>query len=100
MKKKKEGRRWGNRSAILCITMVVVLLLVDLAVQSHALREKNAAYAEQEARLEKQLAAEQKRTEEINGLEEYMKTDEYIEKVARDKLGLIYPDEILIKPEN
>ena len=29
-----------------------------------------------------------------------MKTDEYIEKVARDKLGLIYPDEILIKPEN
>ena len=38
--------------------------------------------------------------EEINGLEEYMKTDEYIEKVARDKLGLIYPDEILIKPEN
>ena len=28
-----------------------------------------------------------------------MKTDEYVEGVARDKLGLVYPDEILLKPE-
>jgi cell division protein DivIC len=27
-----------------------------------------------------------------------MKTDEYIEDVAKSKLGLVYPDEIVIKP--
>ena len=27
-----------------------------------------------------------------------MKTKQYIEDVAKDKLGLVYPDEIVIKP--
>ena len=31
--------------------------------------------------------------------EEYMKTDEYVEDVARSQLGLVYPDEIVIKPK-
>ena len=29
----------------------------------------------------------------------YMQTDEYVEDVARSQLGLIYPDEIVVKPE-
>lgn len=97
-RRKKRGRR-GNRSAMLCITAVVAVLLVSLTIQSHSLMAKNAAYEEQEAKLEKQLEDEKQRTEEIDGLETYMQTDEYIEKIARDKLGLVYPDEILIKPE-
>ena len=28
-----------------------------------------------------------------------MKTDEYVEDVARSQLGLVYPDEIVIKPK-
>lgn len=97
-KQNKRGRR-GNRGAMLGITAVVIVLLVSLTVQSHSLMAKNAAYEEQEAKLTEQLEDEKKRTEEINGLQEYMQTDEYVEKIARDKLGLVYPDEILIKPE-
>lgn len=97
-KRKKRGRR-GNCGAMLCITAIVAVLLVSLTVQSQSLTAKNAAYEEQEAKLEQQLEDEKKRTEEIEGLEAYMQTDEYVEKIARDKLGLVYPDEILIKPE-
>lgn len=100
MRRRKRRGRWGNRSAVLSITAVVTVLLISLTIQSHSLMVKNAAYEEQEVKLTKQLADENKRTEEINGLQEYMQTDEYVEKVARDKLGLVYPDEILIKPEN
>lgn len=96
-RRKRRGKR-GNRSAMLCITAVVTVLLVSLTVQSHSLTVKNAAFEEQEARLARQLEDEKKRTEEIDGLQEYMQTDEYVEKIARDKLGLVYPDEILIKP--
>ena len=32
-------------------------------------------------------------------LEAYMQTDEYAEQVAKDKLGLVYEDEIIFKPE-
>lgn len=85
---------------MLSITAVVAVLLVSLTIQSHSLTVKNAAYEEQEARLTKQIEEENRRTEEISGLQEYMQTDAYVEKIARDKLGLVYPDEILIKPEN
>jgi len=30
--------------------------------------------------------------------EQYMQTKQYIEDVAKDKLGLVYPDEIVIRP--
>ena len=36
---------------------------------------------------------------ELEEKEEYMKTDEYVEDVARSQLGLVYPDEIVIKPK-
>ena len=39
------------------------------------------------------------RTQEIKDLEAYMQTDEYAEQVAKDKLGLVYEDEIIFKPE-
>ena len=31
--------------------------------------------------------------------EEYMKTKKYVEEVARNQLGLVYPDEIVIRPK-
>ena len=39
------------------------------------------------------------RTEEIEEMRRYMQTDRYVEEVARDKLGLVYPDEVIFKPE-
>lgn len=99
MKKRRKNRN-SNRGAMICISAVVTVLLVSLTIQSHSLTEKNAAYAEQEAMLTKQLEEENQRTGEIESLREHMQTNEYVEKVARDKLGLVYQDEILIKPEN
>lgn len=99
MRKRRGRRRGANRGAMLGISAVVAVLLVSLTFQSRSLMAKISAYEQKEAELEQQLEAEMKRTEEISGLEEYMKTDEYVEKIARDKLGLVYPDEILIKPE-
>ena len=44
-------------------------------------------------------ASEQARSEEISAYEVYVKTDECIEQIARDRLGLAYPNEIILKPE-
>ena len=46
-----------------------------------------------------QIESEQQRTEEIEAMEEYKNTKEYVEEIAKDKLGLVYDDEILFKPE-
>ena len=44
-----------------------------------------------------QYARETERTEEIKNLEEYMNTTQYIEDVAKNKLGLVYDNEIIFK---
>ena len=36
---------------------------------------------------------------ELKEKEDYVKTDEYIEEMAR-KMGLVYPDEVIFKPED
>lgn len=48
--------------------------------------------------LQEEIQSEKERQKEIDSLEEYVKTDEYIKEVAREKLGLIDPNEIIFKP--
>ena len=88
-----------HRLSILLISCVIVILGVTLSVASISLHKKNREYKVQEAELEKQLEEEELRAEEIQELEEYVGTDKYIEDVAKEKLGLLYPNEILFEAE-
>lgn len=103
-RKKKRGIRIQNpvlqhRISVVSISCVTALLTVILSVGSISLRAKNEDYMAQEAELEKQLQQEAERAAEIAELEDYVGTDEYIEDVAKEKLGLINPNEILFKAE-
>ena len=92
-------RMLEHRLSVLLIICVIVVLGVTLSVGSISLHKKNKAYKAQEEELQKQLEEEELRAEEIDELEEYVGTDEYIEDVAKDKLGLVYPNEILFEAE-
>ncbi|MDY3919262.1 MAG: septum formation initiator family protein [Candidatus Limivivens sp.] len=98
MKRRKRKLRESNRLGMLCISLIVCVLLICLSVQSRGLAMKNQAYEEQIAQLHAQIEAETERAKEIEDLEAYMLTDEYIEDVARDKLGLVYEGETIFKP--
>ncbi len=88
-----------HRLSILSISCVIVVLAVTLSVASISLHKKNQNYKAQEIELEQQLEDEKARADEIDELEEYVGTDEYIEDVAKEKLGLVYPNEILFEAE-
>ena len=45
--------------------------------------------------LQAQKAYEQKRGEEIDNMKQNVNSDEYIEKIAREKLGMVRKDEII-----
>ena len=47
-----------------------------------------------------ELKVEEAKQEQANldAQEKYMLTNEYIEDVAKDKLGLVKPDELVIRP--
>lgn len=88
-----------HRLSVLSICCVIAVLAVTLSVASISLHKKNENYKEQEAELSKQLEAEEERAEEIDELEDYVGTDKYVEDVAKDKLGLARPNEILFEAE-
>lgn len=96
--RRRRRRRNSNRRGMVCISAIVGVLLITLAFQSRKLEAKNVLYTQQLAQVNDQLASEKERTQEIENMEEYMKTDEYVEDVARDKLGLVYEGETVFKP--
>ena len=96
-KRRRPSR--SNRRGMVAIAAVVMVLLVGLLVQSQKLSAQNVKYAEKKANLEQQIKDEEMRADDIENMKDYIDSPEYIEKIARDKLGLVYKDEILFKAE-
>ena len=97
--KARTKHRLQHRISVISISCVVVLLAVVLSIGSISMQEKNRAYKAQEAELLEQINNEIAREEEIEELEEYVGSDEYVEDVAKEKLGLINPNEIIFQAQ-
>ena len=95
---RKRRERLGNRMAMVGITFVVLSMAVVMNIRGATLREKDLAYQIKEENRIRQLEQEQKRAADLEEQRIYVQTKEYIEKVAKEKLGLVNPDEILLKP--
>ena len=89
-------RKKQNRFGMFLASIVVIMLLIVVAVDSVELTAKR----QREQELEAQILAEEERTKEIEEYEKYTQTMKYKEEVARDRLGLVYEGEILFKDEN
>ena len=82
------------------IALIVLVLLTTLMVESQDLNTALAGYDARAAVLNQSIEDEQTRTEEIQKLKEYMLTDEYAEQAAREKLGMIKENEIIVQEES
>lgn len=95
--------RKQRRSSILGMVLMlglVVAVLVSLFASSNALKKKNEEYEVQKVKLEQQLAEQQERKSELEEYKKYVQTKKFVEEVAKDKFGLLYPGEVVFKPEN
>ena len=89
----------GNRAGMAVVALVVTVLIAVLLMQSHVLKNKISAASSSNEQLRTQILQEQGRTEELKNLPAYINSDEYIEKVAREKFGLVYKDEVIFRAE-
>lgn len=96
MKKKRRGRRSGM--GIVIITVVVMFGVITY--NKVHLSSKHKELQEEKARCEQQLSKLQQEQEEIEAYREYVGSDENIEKIAREKLGLVYPGDIVFEAED
>ena len=60
---------------------------------------RDRSYEAREAALEADIEAEKDRTQDIEEQRKYMQTKKYVEEVAREKLGLVYPNETIYKAD-
>lgn len=86
-----------NRLGMTAALLAIIIMTFVVGVNSVSLREKEAKYAAREEELMRQIAVEEKRAAELVDLETYTKTKKYVEEVAKDKLGLVYEDEIIFQ---
>ena len=96
--KKKKKDKLGNRMALLGITFVVISMAVVVNLRGASLKDKELQYQMKEETRQKRLEQEEQRAEQLEEQRIYVQTKQYIEKVAKEKLGLVNPDEILLKP--
>lgn len=89
-----------NRFSMILVTLVVIMITIVVAVQSVSLRKKIDTVATKENQLKEQIAAEEKRAEEIEEYRKEVQTKGYMEELAKDKLGLVYEGEIVFKEED
>lgn len=101
-KRSRKRRRHLNRQTLISmitVSCVVLAMLLVVTIKSIELREKNESYDQELVALNQQIKEEEDRTDEIEKYSAYIDSDEYIEQIARERLGLIGKDEILFQSE-
>lgn len=98
-KKKKNTRILNNYLGMALISVVVLILLGVLTVQSKNLETRIASYDTRAAEIRTSIEEEKDRTKQIEEEEKYMQTDEYVAEVARDRLGLVKSNETVFEEE-
>ena len=93
--KKKEKRKNGLK----IIALAVLVLFGVIAYNSIQLQEEKRALEKQYSELEEKLQEEEERSVLLAERRAYMQTIRYIEEMAREKLVLVYEDEIIFRPE-
>ncbi len=93
-----RATRRKSKSGLILVLIVVLVVIAISSMRAMSLHEKSEELAVTERQLEAQIQAAETKAEELENREKYMQTKKYIEDEAKNKLGLVYPDEIVIRP--
>ena len=85
---------------VMIISTVVIALVVALAIHTKTLRKTDEMLAAKEAVLQERLEEESERSEELEEKSIFVQTREFIEQIARERLGLVNPNDTVIRPDD
>ncbi|MGN0169398.1 MAG: septum formation initiator family protein [Lachnospiraceae bacterium] len=97
MSRRKRRRK---KQTTRVVTAVLLLLLIVLGFNVIKLYQKNQVYAAKQEALEQQYEEQVQRQDDLNAYEKFTRTMEYVEQVAREKLGLVFGNEIIFKSDD
>jgi len=94
---RKSNRQ--SKTGLMLVFVVVMLIVFACSARSVSLYHKSNELSITQAQLEEELENANNRSAELEEREKYMKTKKFIEDEAKNKLGLVNKDEILLKPK-
>ena len=92
-------KRRQNRLGMMLVSFVVLMLMGVILFKGRELKMKQAEYQQKEETLQAQIDEEHERTKRLSDYEKYTKTDKFVEEIAKEKLGLLYENEILFRSD-
>ncbi len=75
--------------------IIWVVVILFFAYITYFNVQKMQVIEREKLEIQDEIEAANKKTQELNQASEYIETDEFVEKVAREQLGLVMPDEII-----
>ncbi len=97
MKEKSEKKR--KKGKTFYVLFVTAVLCVYSCAVYFQYKQRLELY-KRESELDKEIKLQEKIYKELTEQSEYSESDEYIEKIARQQLGLVKPNEILFIDQN
>lgn len=92
-------RKKKNRISFFIILAVVVIFCSYFVIKGVSLYNDRSQLKSDIDNLNTQIDKENQRTEDLKEEETYMHTMKYAEEVAKEKLGYVYENEIIFRPE-
>ncbi|NLP46773.1 MAG: hypothetical protein GX347_06995 [Epulopiscium sp.] len=94
---KKKRRKLNIREK--CLLLFLILFFSIIGAKLYGLYGIYEGLEKEALELEKQIQQEKERQVLLLKDKDYYASDQYIEKIARERLGLIMPDEIIFIPK-
>lgn len=92
--------KYHSKASIYLVCGTLFVFAFVLFVNCRSLTEKKERLQEEQASYQEMLKEEQQEALELEELEKTTQTMKYYEKVARERLGMVYEGEIVFKEGN
>ncbi len=92
--------RYHNKSSIYIVLCFLIVFAAVLVINCSSLSDKVTYLEAERAEHQQLLEAEQQEALDLQELEKTTQTKKYYEQIARERLGMVYKDEILFKDDN
>ena len=99
MKKTKIVIRKKHTTSILIVSCAVLVLCTVLLINSFKIYGQLDEYDAVAQNLQEQIEQQVRESEQLDIESEYAKSEEYIEQLAREKLGLVKENELIFQKE-
>lgn len=99
MSRNYAKKKKSHKAAMVMIFLVVAFFCGTLSVANRNKQDELDKDNKEIEKLQELIAEQEKRTQDLENQRVYVKTMKYVEERAKE-LGLVYPGEIIYKPED